>query len=129
MTTAQQSKPMNVFSDDLHTFDTDLLVIPVFEGAIGDEHPWSRATGGELERAGASKEFAGKLYEMFWTPMTDRSYRAPRLAAIGLGRVVDFTADRARRAFRGNDDQAGVLRRRESGAGESAATRTIASSA
>src|SRR5439155_6778190 len=42
--------------------------------------------------------FAGKLYEMFWTPMTDRSYRAPRLAAIGLGRVVDFTADRARRA-------------------------------
>ena len=98
MTTAQQSKPLAVFSDDLHTFDTDLLVIPVFEGAVGDEHQWSKATGGELERAGASKEFAGKLYEMFWTPMTDRSYRAPRLAAIGLGRAGDFTTDRARRA-------------------------------
>ena len=30
--------------------------------------------------------------------MTDRSYRAPRLAAIGLGRAGDFTTDRARRA-------------------------------
>jgi leucyl aminopeptidase len=89
---------MEVFSDDLHAFDTDLLVIPLFEGEPGEQEQWSLATGGELARAGDSKEFTGKLYEMFWSPVTDRSYRAPRLAAVGLGRASDFTTDRARRA-------------------------------
>ena len=89
---------MDVYADDLHGLDIDLLVVPVFEGEIAGQEAWSQATGGELARAWASKEFCGKLYELFFASVADRSYRAPRLAVIGLGPAADFTADRARRA-------------------------------
>jgi leucyl aminopeptidase len=89
---------MDVLSDDLRSVDTDLLVIPVFEGEIGEQEQWAQATGRELARAGASKEFTGKLFEIFVTPITDRGYRAPRLAALGVGPAAGFTTDRARQA-------------------------------
>ena len=71
--------------------------MPEFEGQAAEES-WSRATGGELARAVASKEFCGKLYEVFFAPVSDRSYRTGRLAAVGLGPAADFTMDRVRRA-------------------------------
>jgi leucyl aminopeptidase len=98
MSTAQKSKPLDIFSDDLRAFDTDLLVVPVFEGEISEHEQWSQSTGGELARAGASKEFTGKLYELFVTPITDPGYRARRLAALGMGPAAGFSTDRARRA-------------------------------
>ena len=98
MTSARKSSPLDVFSGDLRTFDTDLLVVPVFEGEISEHQEWSEATGGELARAGASKEFTGKLYEIFVTPIADRGYRARRLAALGMGPAAGFSTDRARRA-------------------------------
>ena len=96
----KESKPMDIFAGD-----------PRFSGyrscdrrRVRRARPralvreWSAPTGGEIDRAVASKEFTGKLFETFLTPIVDRAYRARRLAAVGLGRQSDFTVDRARRA-------------------------------
>ena len=90
---------MDVFVGDPRVADTDLVIVTAFEGeasALAAE--WSAPTGGELDRAIASNEFTGKLFETFLTPIVDRAYRARRIAAIGLGRRSDFTVDRARRS-------------------------------
>ena len=87
---------MHVFSGDLRTLDTDLVILPVFEGERAPE-PWSAATGGEIARALGSKEFCGALYEIFFAPVSDRSVRAGRVALVGAGAAGDFTTLRARR--------------------------------
>ena len=75
-----------------------LLIVAAFEGEASTLVPrWSEPTGGEIDRAIASKEFSGKLFETFVTPIVDRGYRARRLAAIGLGVESEFMVDRARR--------------------------------
>jgi leucyl aminopeptidase len=96
MTAVRKSKAMDTFAGDLRSLNTDLIVVPAFEGE-GPEESWSLATGGELARARGSKEFSGKLYEVFITPFVDRSYLAARFAAIGLGPAPAFTVDCARR--------------------------------
>ncbi|MEO5742942.1 MAG: leucyl aminopeptidase [Vicinamibacterales bacterium] len=78
--------------------DTDLVIAAGFEAELTTlAAGWSDPTGGEIDRAIASKEFTGKLFETLVTPIVDRQYRARRLAAIGLGRQSEFTVDRARR--------------------------------
>ena len=99
MSEGHKSKPMDVFLGDPRVADTDLVIVTAFEGeaaALATE--WSAPTGGELDRAIASNEFTGKLFETFLTPIVDRAFRPRRLAAIGLGRRSDFTIDRARRS-------------------------------
>ena len=89
---------MDVFAGDPRAADTDLVIAGAFEGeGQAFAQAWSTATGGEVDRAVASKEFSGKLFEQFITPIADRGFRARRLAAVGLGRKEDFTVDRARR--------------------------------
>ena len=96
MNSGRKSNAMDMFAGDIRTLDTDLVIVPVFDGdGAGDS--WSQATGGELARAVASKEFCAKLYEVFLAQISDRGYRAGRLAALGLGSAADFTTDRARR--------------------------------
>ena len=58
----------------------------------------SPATGGELRRALASKEFVRQVVRVFFAPISGRGYLAGRMATVGLGPNADFTADRARRA-------------------------------
>ena len=89
---------MDVFAGELRDLDTDLVIVAAFEGQGSSLSPWSPATAGELDRAIASKEFSGKLYETFLTPILDGAFRARRLAIIGLGQEPDFTVDRARRS-------------------------------
>lgn len=96
MTAGEQSTPVDLLTADPRAIDTDLIAIPVFEGELPHEK-WSEVAGGEIARAGRTKEFCGKLYEFFITPLTDRSYRAPRLALIGAGPNADFSIDRARK--------------------------------
>ena len=88
---------MDVFSGEPQSIDTDLVIVSAFEGQASTLESWSSATGGEVGRAIASKEFSGKLFETFLTPITATGARARRLAAIGLGLQADFTIDRARR--------------------------------
>ena len=68
MTTAQSGIPIEVVTADPRGIDTDLVVFPVFERELSRDHVWAGASGGEVERAVASGEFKGKLYELFVTP-------------------------------------------------------------
>jgi leucyl aminopeptidase len=78
--------------------DTDLLVVPVFEGEdLAASTPGiDEATGGAVGRAAAAREVQGKLFELFLTPVTG-SWRAARIALIGAGRAADFGTERLRR--------------------------------
>jgi leucyl aminopeptidase len=98
MTDGGKSKPMDVFVGDPRSADTDLVIAAAFEGeAALPAAAWSAPTGGEIDRAIDSKEFTGKLYDTFVTPIVDRDYRARRMAFVGLGQKSGFTIDRARR--------------------------------
>jgi leucyl aminopeptidase len=92
-----KSKQMDVFDGDPGVVDTDLLVVASFEGQPTSLDAWLKATGEDLRRAIASKEFSGKLYEQFFTPVIGTGFRARRLAVLGLGQQADFTVDRARK--------------------------------
>ncbi len=78
--------------------DTDLLMMPVFEGedlaaAMPD---LIAAAGGTLTQALVTKEVQGRPYELFLTPL-NRPWRAARIALIGAGPARDFSTDRLRR--------------------------------
>ena len=89
---------MDVFAGHPRSADTDLVIAAAFEGeAPSLAASWSAPTGGEIDRAIDSKEFIGKLYETFVTPIVDREYLARRIAVVGLGLRSGFTVDRARR--------------------------------
>src|SRR5918994_6431907 len=97
MADGRKSKPMDIFAGEPRSADTDLVIVKAFEGQASALANWSPATGGEIDHAVASKEFIGKLFETFVTPIVEGCYRARRLAAIGLGEEKSFTIDRARR--------------------------------
>jgi leucyl aminopeptidase len=98
MNEAEKSKAMDVFAGDPRAADTDLVIVTAFEDQASALLPtWTAPTGGEIDRAIASKEFSGKLFETFLTPIVDQGSRARRVAAAGLGLQRDFTVDRARR--------------------------------
>jgi leucyl aminopeptidase len=82
----------------LSAVDADLLVVPWFEGEPADAEPGlDAATGGEIARAVASKEFQAQRYEMFFAPVTDRSWRARRIALVGGGRRTDKLSEMIRK--------------------------------
>jgi leucyl aminopeptidase len=79
--------------------ETDLLVVPVFDGeAVAGALPAiDQATRGEVARAGASGEIRGRLYEFFVTPFTADGFRAGRVAIAGAGKAADFDLERLRK--------------------------------
>jgi hypothetical protein len=79
--------------------DTDLLVIPVFEGEAAVEAlPWlDEGTAGEVKRATASGEIRGRLYEFFVTPFVNGAAKARRVAIAGAGKAADFDTERLRK--------------------------------
>jgi leucyl aminopeptidase len=80
----------------LSEIETDLVVIPVFEADPLDDVPGlTAATTGHLQRAFASGEIKGRLFDLFMTPVA--GWKAPRLAAIGAGKRTDFSTERLRR--------------------------------
>jgi leucyl aminopeptidase len=82
----------------LHALEVDLLVLPWFEGqAVEAFADLDRATAGEVVRALSSKEFSGRPYELFVTPITDRRWKARRVALLGAGALVDYSPFIARR--------------------------------
>ena len=76
----------------------DVLFIPVFGDADGlADLAWLRdATGGEVARAQARGEFAGRLYEVFHAP-AGTGCAAKRIAIVGAGEAADASAERLRR--------------------------------
>jgi leucyl aminopeptidase len=82
----------------LQDVEADLIVIPWFEdeGASAVSGV-DEATGGDVARAFASREFTGKLYEIFLTAATQSNWRTRRIALTGAGRSAAFDTDTARK--------------------------------
>jgi leucyl aminopeptidase len=78
--------------------DTDLLVLPVFEGEdVVERVPGlDEAAGGAVRRALVSGEIQGKPFELFLTSNV-QGWRAGRLALIGAGKAAEFDTERLRR--------------------------------
>jgi leucyl aminopeptidase len=98
MPSVPNSSPVTCLRASLSDADVDLLVIPWFEGDLaGTFDGLDRATGGELSRALASREFAAKLFDVFITPVVDPGWKPRRVALVGAGPVASFTTLVARR--------------------------------
>src|SRR5688572_6649261 len=78
--------------------DTDLLIIPVFEGEdVAAVMPdLAAAAGSVLPQALQTREIQGRPYELFLCPL-NRPWRAARVALIGAGAAKDFSTERLRR--------------------------------
>ncbi len=78
--------------------ETDLLVLPVFEGedVVGRVPGLDEGTGGAVGRALSSGEVQGKTFEIFITPVLN-GWRAGRVALIGAGPADTFDTERLRR--------------------------------
>jgi len=79
--------------------DTDLLVVPAFDGEpIAEGLPAvDAATGGEIARALGTGEIRGRLYEFFLTPASGKGWKPKRVAVAGAGKAADFTIERLRK--------------------------------
>ena len=78
--------------------DADLLAAVAFEKEDATElRPIDAATGGELGRALAAREFRGKLYDLFFAGVTDGAWRPRRVLLVGAGPREGWSVDRARR--------------------------------
>lgn len=87
-----------VTSAEPRSVDTDLLVYPAFEDDGPADFPGlDVAAAGEITRAFASREFRGKLYELFLTPVAGRLWLARRIALAGAGPRSAYDTDRARK--------------------------------
>jgi leucyl aminopeptidase len=98
MPPAPSSTPIVCLGSSLSVVETELLVVPWFEGEDPGALPaLDAASGGELGRALTSKEFQPKPFEVFLTPVVDPAWRARRLALIGAGRRAECSGDLIRK--------------------------------
>jgi leucyl aminopeptidase len=86
MPSADTSTSVACTGGPLSAVDTDLLIVPWFQDeAASVVAGLDGATGGEVARALESKEFQGKAFDLFVTPVTPGAWRARRVALIGGG--------------------------------------------
>ena len=82
----------------LSALEVDLLAVPWFEGQEpGVIDGLDHATSGEVARALLSKEFKAKPFDVFSTPIVDRSWKPRRLLLVGAGPATEFGSDLARK--------------------------------
>jgi leucyl aminopeptidase len=84
MPSASASSPVACVGGPLAAVDTDLLIVPWFQGDAAMAG-LDAAAGGEIGRALASQEYQAKLFELFVTPIADRRWTARRVALVGGG--------------------------------------------
>jgi leucyl aminopeptidase len=77
--------------------DTDLLLVPVFEGEglAEDLRSMDAAADGAVGRALAAGEIKGRPGDFYLTPVA--GWRAGRVALVGAGRPAEFSTERLRR--------------------------------
>jgi leucyl aminopeptidase len=98
MPPATISQPIHCTDAPLSAVDADFLIVPWFEGeGPAAIHGLDQATGGQIGRAIASKEFAAHAFDQFVTPIIDKSWKATRVALVGAGVVGDFGPGLARK--------------------------------
>src|ERR1700738_434105 len=92
------SAPMTTTGGPLAAVDTDLLIVPWFEDDSAGAVPGlDAATGGEIARAIASKEFAAHPFDLFLAPLPSADWRARRVALRGGGESREFSPEIARK--------------------------------
>jgi leucyl aminopeptidase len=86
MPSAPASSRVACIGGPLSAIETDLLILPWFqdEGALAVPGV-DLASGGEVARALTSKEFQAKPFDLFLTPIADKSWKARRVTLIGGG--------------------------------------------
>jgi leucyl aminopeptidase len=98
MTRASAIAPIECTPAPPASVEADVLIVPWFEGDTKSALPqFDAASGGDLARALDSKEFTGRLYEVFVAPIVDRSWKVRRIALVGAGPAAGFGTDVARR--------------------------------
>src|SRR5712692_4407163 len=82
----------------LQSIEADFLAVPWFEGDDPERVPGvDAASGGEIARALASKEFAAKPYDLFVATVTDAAWRAHRILLVGAGPRAQHGTDVVRK--------------------------------
>src|SRR5712692_3056727 len=115
MPSAPASSRVACIGGPLAALETDLLIVPWFQDEAPSAVPGlDAATGGEIARALASKEFQAKPFDLLLTPIADKSWKARRVTLIGGGG-----------AERGND----LVRKLATAAGLTARGRRVARAA
>ena len=90
--------PIDCVSAPLSNIDTDVLIVPWFEGESPSSIPGlDAATGGEIGRALVSKEFTARPFEYFATPIGEPQWRARRILLIGAGPAADCGSELLRK--------------------------------
>src|SRR5258708_11880558 len=99
MALSASSPVVRLATGPLSQVDTDLLVVPIFEGeGVADALPaLDEATQGGVRRATACGEIKGRLYELFVTRASGGGFKPARVAIAGAGKAADFTTERLRR--------------------------------
>jgi leucyl aminopeptidase len=98
MLTPASAAPIACTNDPISTADTDLVIVPWFEGDEADAVPGlDEATGGEVTRALESKEFGARPFDVFVTPAAAAGWRPRRVAVIAAGAAAAFSPATARR--------------------------------
>jgi leucyl aminopeptidase len=95
---SSNSSPIRCVVSALPALDVEVLIVPWFEGEA--QTPFAqldRATGGEISRALGSKEFRGRTFELFATPVADKAWRIRRVVLVGAGQVNEFDSGVARK--------------------------------
>ncbi|MBI2834630.1 MAG: leucyl aminopeptidase [Acidobacteria bacterium] len=99
MTNATSGLAIELTVQDISNVEADLVAIPVFEqDGFEDLAGLAAATGDEVTRAIASKEFKPKPFELFLTPAMAGIWRAKRIALVGVGPSDKFSMKRLRLA-------------------------------
>ncbi len=90
MPDVSMSAPIAATTANLQTVDAELVIVPWFEGEPASAVAGiDAATGGELGRALARREFQAKPYELFVTPITQAGWHSSRAMFIGVGKTAD----------------------------------------
>src|SRR6266851_3514975 len=98
MPPAVTSPPIVCSGSPLSVVETDLLIVPWFDGELpGAAANVDEASGGEVGRALTSKEFQAKPYDLFVTAIVNPAWKARRLVLIGGGRRAECSSDLVRK--------------------------------
>src|SRR5437667_2073478 len=98
MATAQMTTPITCTSGPLAGVDVDLVIVPWFEGDTASAaEGLDAASGGEITRALASKEWQGKAFDLLTIGIVDRGWRPRRVALVGGGAREAATSDQLRK--------------------------------
>jgi leucyl aminopeptidase len=98
MPTVQNAAAVAAVSGPLSSADADLVAVPWFEDEPASTvEGIDAATGGEISRALASREFQAKSFDTFFATISGHGWRASRIALIGAGRRANADSDLMRK--------------------------------